>query len=127
MLLVAAAAIIRHGEILLVRKKAKPKTWIFPGGVVEENENPEEGLTRELSEELPGMEPTGFRPLGIYRGRYPRKEGGVRVVVYRATYKGRFAKGDELAELRWFSDPGKLRLAAPTARAIQVLRERGYL
>ena len=50
---IAAAALIRDldGRFLLVEPIYKP-TWLLPGGVVEENEDPRAGCARELREEL---------------------------------------------------------------------------
>jgi len=50
---VAAAAVIRdeQGRVLLLEAVYKP-TWVMPGGVVEENEDPRSGCRRELLEEL---------------------------------------------------------------------------
>jgi ADP-ribose pyrophosphatase YjhB (NUDIX family) len=49
----AAAALIRDldGRFLLVEPIYKP-TWLLPGGIVEENEDPRAGCARELREEL---------------------------------------------------------------------------
>jgi ADP-ribose pyrophosphatase YjhB (NUDIX family) len=54
----AAAALIRDpdGRFLLVEPIYKP-TWLLPGGIVEDNEDPRAGCARELSEEL-GLELT---------------------------------------------------------------------
>lgn len=62
---VAGAALIRDrlGRILLVEPIYKP-TWILPGGVVEENEDPRHGCARELVEEL-GLERTPGRLLVV--------------------------------------------------------------
>lgn len=62
---VAGAALIRDGlgRILLVEPIYKP-TWILPGGVVEENEDPRHGCARELAEEL-GLERTPGRLLVV--------------------------------------------------------------
>ena len=55
MILVAAAAIIRDGSILLCRRSEHvplPLLWEFPGGKIELDESTEEGLAREINEEL---------------------------------------------------------------------------
>jgi 8-oxo-dGTP diphosphatase len=55
LLVVAAALVDPHGEILLAQRpdgKRLAGKWEFPGGKVEENESPESALARELHEEL---------------------------------------------------------------------------
>lgn len=52
---VAAAVIIKDGNVLIARRKdGEPHAgyWEFPGGKVEEAESPQECLERELIEEL---------------------------------------------------------------------------
>jgi 8-oxo-dGTP diphosphatase len=54
-LLVAAAVIHRDGQILVGQRRKDsrhPYKWEFPGGKVEHGESPQEGLARELREEL---------------------------------------------------------------------------
>jgi 8-oxo-dGTP diphosphatase len=52
---VAAALIVRDGEILICQRRAdQPMAlqWEFPGGKIEPGETPEQALARELDEEL---------------------------------------------------------------------------
>ncbi len=53
---VSCAVIIRQqNEVLVVQRSAKmsmPLKWEFPGGKIEVGESPEEGLIREIQEEL---------------------------------------------------------------------------
>lgn len=50
---VNAIVINKNNEFLLVQKQSYGKNqWDFPGGGIEENENPKEGVLRELEEEL---------------------------------------------------------------------------
>lgn len=55
---VVCGIIFNNGQVLIARKapnKSMAGKWEFPGGKVEEGENPEQALKRELREEL-GME-----------------------------------------------------------------------
>lgn len=55
MINVAAGIIENNGRVLLCQRKSTARyalKWEFPGGKVEEGESPEEGLRRELQEEL---------------------------------------------------------------------------
>jgi 8-oxo-dGTP diphosphatase len=68
------AAIIIEGEKILVcqrtRHQTMPLKWEFPGGKVEEGEQPEEALRRELEEEL-GIDATIDYELLRMRHEYP--------------------------------------------------------
>jgi ADP-ribose pyrophosphatase YjhB (NUDIX family) len=50
----ASALIIDNNKVLLIRHK-KLNVWLYPGGHVEDNENPDETLLREVKEET-GLE-----------------------------------------------------------------------
>lgn len=52
---VTAAILIEDGAVLIARRPSNDKhagSWEFPGGKIEEGETAEEGLQRELREEL---------------------------------------------------------------------------
>jgi 8-oxo-dGTP diphosphatase len=52
---VAAALIVRDGEVLIGQRRADQpmaSQWEFPGGKIEAGESPEQALARELDEEL---------------------------------------------------------------------------
>jgi len=77
---VAAGVIARGEEILVCQRRATdrhPLQWEFPGGKLEPGESFEEGLVRELREEL-GVETACTAELGRLRHRY---ESGVEVEV----------------------------------------------
>ena len=55
MKLVAAALIMQDGKLLIcqrTRHQTMPLKWEFPGGKIEEGEQPRDALRRELDEEL---------------------------------------------------------------------------
>jgi 8-oxo-dGTP diphosphatase len=57
---VVAAVILQDGKILVcqrTRHQTMPMKWEFPGGKIEEGEQPRDALRRELDEEL-GIEAT---------------------------------------------------------------------
>jgi 8-oxo-dGTP diphosphatase len=57
---VAAALIVRDGEVLIGQRRANQPMallWEFPGGKIEPGESPQQALARELREEL-GIEAT---------------------------------------------------------------------
>jgi 8-oxo-dGTP diphosphatase len=49
---VAICALINSSNEILLAKSPKYNLWEFPGGKLEENETPEQAVSRELSEEL---------------------------------------------------------------------------
>ncbi|MFA5260394.1 MAG: (deoxy)nucleoside triphosphate pyrophosphohydrolase [Candidatus Omnitrophota bacterium] len=52
---VTAALIIRDGKIFIARRKADDEMggqWEFPGGTMMPGESPEQGMQREIAEEL---------------------------------------------------------------------------
>jgi 8-oxo-dGTP diphosphatase len=103
---VVAALIVRDGKILVCQRtkhQTMPLKWEFPGGKIEEGEQPRNALHRELEEEL-GIDAT----IGdeVARIRHEYKSGNsveLRFFVVRE-YRGEI-------ENRIFKD---LRWAAPT-------------
>jgi 8-oxo-dGTP diphosphatase len=84
--LVTAGVIRKEGRILIARRGgADPLAgkWEFPGGKVEKDEKPEDGLQRELREEL-GIETRVGRALDQTTFRYPNKV--VRLLFYEVEY-----------------------------------------
>jgi 8-oxo-dGTP diphosphatase len=52
---VVAALIVKHGKVLVcqrTRHQTMPLKWEFPGGKIEEGEQPRDAMRRELEEEL---------------------------------------------------------------------------
>jgi len=62
-------------HVLLTRRGIEPYKgmWDLPGGFLNNGEHPEEGLTRELREEL-GTSPLGSRFLTVEIEEYPRMD-----------------------------------------------------
>lgn len=70
---VSAALILRDGKVLICRRAATgtfPLKWEFPGGKVEEGEDPAAALARELWEEL-GIRATVGAEVARVRHAYP--------------------------------------------------------
>jgi 8-oxo-dGTP diphosphatase len=87
---VVAALIMRDGKLLVcqrTRHQTMPLKWEFPGGKIEEGEQPRDALRRELDEEL-GIQATIGDELARIQHEYPN--GGMvelRFYIVRE-YKG---------------------------------------
>lgn len=70
---VVAALIVRNGKLLVcqrTRHQTMPLKWEFPGGKIEEGEQPRDALRRELDEEL-GIQATIGDELARVQHEYP--------------------------------------------------------
>ncbi len=100
----ADAAILRRGQVVLVRRRNPPFQGRFalPGGFLEPGETVEQAARREAREETSlRIALTGL--VGAYSepGRDPR--GPVVTVAFRARpVAGKLRGGDDAAEARWF-------------------------
>ena len=100
---VVCAIIEREGKVLCARRSpimALPLKWEFPGGKLEQNESPEDALSREIEEEL-GVKITVLESLTINEHSY---HAGIiiRLMPYRCrlSYDGN-PQPKEHAELKW--------------------------
>src|SRR5437588_12414150 len=72
---VVAALIMRDGKLLVcqrTRHQTMPLKWEFPGGKIEEGEQPRDALRRELEEEL-GITATIGDELARIQHEYPNR------------------------------------------------------
>ena len=79
-LLVSAALIVQDGRVLIGQRRKGDRhslKWEFPGGKVESGETPQQGLVRELREEL-CIEATVGAEIARYQHDYP---GGTSVLL----------------------------------------------
>lgn len=94
---VAVALLEREGRWFLQRRDPSgpilPGLWEFPGGKVEDGEEPEAACRRELAEEV-GLVPTEIIPIGSWTHTYPERR-----VVLRA-FRVR-AQGEPRTGLAW--------------------------
>jgi 8-oxo-dGTP diphosphatase len=83
---VVAAVLVRDGKILVcqrTRHQTMPMKWEFPGGKIEEGEQPRDALRRELEEEL-GIDATIGDEIARIRHEY---KGGSSVELRFFTVK----------------------------------------
>jgi len=100
----AAALVVQRGRVLLGRRARPPYagTWDLPGGFLESGETPEEGLTREVREEL-GVGVRRLRFAGFTTDPYGPSGFAVLVILFRVTLTStRVRAEDDVSELRWF-------------------------
>lgn len=97
------------GRILLARRAHEPARgrWDTPGGFLDEAEEPEAALRRELREET-GVEIEIGEFVGIYPDTYGEEDEAP--YVLNLVWEVRIASGelepaDDVSELRWFSPP----------------------
>lgn len=72
-------AIVRRGDRILIMQRAMglmPGAWYFPGGGLEADESPEEGVRREIREET-GLEVANLRPFRTWHYRQDESTPGV--------------------------------------------------
>jgi NADH pyrophosphatase NudC (nudix superfamily) len=99
------AALVEHGQtVLLVRGKGWPEKWYgLVTGFLEKGESPEQGVLREVREEL------GLRGEVIsFIGAYPFAEMNQVILAYHVRGQGEIAMGEELAGVKAIP-PDKLR------------------
>jgi len=99
---VVAALIVEHGKLLVcqrTRHQTMPMKWEFPGGKIEEGEQPRDAMQRELEEEL-GIQATVGNEVACFEHEYPN--GGkvelrfFLVLEYRGTLENRIFN-----DMRW--------------------------
>jgi len=122
------AAVIRSGNRILICRRPEGDTfgglWEFPGGKTEAGESPEEGLRREIREELEMDISVGER-LGSFS--YGPEPDGIALTAYHAVPRERsdFVLREH-AEARWIAPEDLDRFAfAPADRPFVALLRSG--
>ncbi len=131
---VVAAVIPRGGRFLLTQRLPGAHMegyWEFPGGKLEPDETIEEGLARELREEL-GVRVVDIRPLWVVTHDYPEKR--VELNFLQARIVGDEPVALEVADLGWFTPgempdlpilPADLPIIAKLGEVEEKMREKG--
>jgi len=100
---VAAAILEKDGKILVARRRKLDRMggkWEFPGGKIEEGETPEQGLERELKEELDIETKTGEF---FCSSRFEYMHVPLEILAYRSRYISGSIKLREHDDAAWVS------------------------
>ncbi len=106
-LIVVAGIIIENERVLLTQRKAGAHLaglWEFPGGKVNEGEDPRDALVRELHEEI-GIDATVNEIVEVTHFRYEEAQKTVLLLFYACARKANspVASAIDVAALRWAS------------------------
>jgi len=115
----AAAVLDNENNLLLVKRAMEPARgeWCLPGGFVELDEAPEQGVLRELHEET-GLEGTVDRLIDVVPEESPLY-GPLIIIGYQVSpHGGRLKAGDDAAEVSYFPLRDLPRLAFDSHQAI---------
>ncbi|MGO7955909.1 NUDIX hydrolase [Rhizobium leguminosarum] len=104
---IAMGALSQNGTVLLARRsfmrKVHPDRWSLPGGHIEEGEDAETAMCRELMEEI-GVMPELWQFTGRFVSEDPPETSVTFHVYHVDKWRGRPRLiGDEHTELRWFT------------------------
>ena len=103
--LAADSAVRRGDEVLLIQRKYPPMkgAWAFPGGFVDQGENPIDAAVRELKEEtgMDGTEPKLLMVMGD-ADRDPRKHIVSIVYEIQVSEDQQPVAGDDAADARFW-------------------------
>ena len=121
---------VKHGRVLLCRKKHTTELLILPGGRLEPGETAEECLRRECREELGEVEVSNLHHLGDYESSAAGQDGKtVKIELYAGELQGTPAAHSEIQDLVWFGPQDDAALLAPSLRNVIFpdLRRRGLI
>lgn len=123
---VIAMIAIRKSRILLVRKE---KVWILPGGKPQGGESDIQCLKRELGEELPQLQVSGFRFYRAFTGIAPHKGDTIKVRTYFANVSGEVTPGAEINATAWVNtkEMPEYKLSDATQKIVDSIKTEGYL
>jgi len=91
------AAIVEHeGKVILTRNKGWPEKWVgIVAGFLEKNETPEQGVLREVKEEL-GLD----GEIVSFVGHYAFEMRNQIIFAYHIRVEGEIVLGDELESIK---------------------------
>jgi 8-oxo-dGTP diphosphatase len=114
-LVVAAAAVVEDGRLLVVSKRIAPEVFYLPGGKPEPGEDDATAVRRELVEEL-GAAPLSMAPFCVVDEVAALEDVPMRMTVFLAALDRPPRAAAELSRLAWTT--GADRLAPSLAPAV---------
>ncbi len=125
MITVTAAVIEREGRVLIARRRCGDRfggVWEFPGGKLEPDETPEDGLRREIDEELGLLIAVGPR-LGTFP--FVSADWSIELIAFRAAWTGGTMVLREHDDARWVkpSEMEGFTFAEPDRPIVRLLSE----
>lgn len=115
----AVKCILVKGDQLLLVKHTKDKEnnfWIFPGGKINKNEDPESCVKREMKEEL-GLAIKTLEYIGEMPNIWENRKGLLYCFVCQVTEGKIVTNKEEIREIKWFLRD-KLPVLGPTSTKI---------
>jgi len=104
MITVVAAVIERSDRRILIGQRRKqdssPLKWEFPGGKMEEGENADAALARELREEL-GTTLTKCVELGRVEHKYADRDDTLEILFFAAAIADEAVKPNSFEQIAW--------------------------
>ena len=102
--IVVKALVVDGENVLVVRRSEKdsqnPSTWELPGGRLEENESPADGLKREAREET-GLDVSVQNPLTVSQFASPEGQKVVMIVFLAKKVSGELKPSSEHSQAKW--------------------------
>jgi ADP-ribose pyrophosphatase YjhB (NUDIX family) len=101
--LLSGCAILKQGELLLIRKKDR-EFWELPGGRVSSDEA--EQVAAAKTKEQIGVEPTIIQQFTLLE--YQKDENNIEASIFECEIdpEAKFVPGENIEEIKWFSVSG---------------------
>ena len=104
MIKTATALIIKNRKLLVLKKKKNKSHFILPGGKINEDENNEDALIRELKEELNiSINKNNIKFITSMEVISQFENLPMTSYIFKADYNGDFSIDNEIAEFHWLN------------------------